>query len=112
MAQRKCRDCGELVSINANTCPKCGSTTVNEDLNWPGRALGKFEANLKKYYLIVGAVCLIFGIVAFITADEFMHYIYALLFLAAGVLIGGYPTYYKKKKEKQYEEVYNRVVIK
>lgn len=81
MAQRKCRDCGELVSTNASVCPKCGSKTVNSDLESPGKSLGHV-IRLRKYFTPIGIIMLVIGVGGFLIADHVNEYIYGILLIA------------------------------
>ena len=111
MAQRKCRECGELVSTSAKTCPKCGSTRVNADLEAPGKGLASLYP-LRKILYPIGIIMLIIGIAGFITADQFKHYVYSILFLLIGGLCLSYLKIGKIYFEKQYAKLYEKVVMK
>jgi len=109
MAFRKCRDCGQLVSINASSCPSCGNAAVNADFTTFANIVSlskKTQSMLMKPaigFALFGAVVIAAGGATGIIAGIIFELVAAGL-IALGIL----KVKNAKKKQKEH---YDRVVV-
>ena len=111
MAFRKCRDCGQLVSVNAESCPSCGNAAVNEDFTVFANLVA-YSRKTQKTLIKVAIVLAIIGIIILGSGQGFVDIVGFIVLEAAAVGLVALGILKVKKKKKKQKDHINRVIVK